>query len=325
LVAQEGGRLTIGGGFDLAEGSINLVAQNAGSLLEMPALRKLSPDSLSIGVTDGARATFPMLTDYSGANTRHSYTSWTVQGAGSLLEMPALIGFLTPQFPVSMGITAQAGAKINLGGLTAIPSGSLQILADGNGSVVDLHSAGRFDMFGGSGSIQAANSGAITLAPIFLASNAGLQNVASWGEPAVTGYAYQSDLLCATPGLAVTVETRPQGNAAEPWRFLARIPIQTNQIFLRSYFQVDPSLEFRVRELVADPPEINLERTADGKARATVFGLPGSSYRLDSSPGIFPAAVWTSFQKVVTLTHPFEQIEFDFPAGESGFFRAARQ
>ena len=69
------------------------------------------------------------------------------------------------------------------------------------------------------------------------------------------------------------------------------------------------NLVLRVRVFVADPPEVDIRRTAPGFAEAVLFGVPGHTYRLETTTALGIGG-WQN-GPTVTLTHSF----FIFPTG----------
>jgi hypothetical protein len=322
--ARLGGKASLGGSFDILTGGLSFYAQGAGSVVEAPALRRLGPSSFGIGAEEGGRVSLPGLVEYSAINSRLDSVYLTAAGNGSVIDMPAVSSFVAPQPPQGIHLSANGGGQINLGTVPAINSGIVYITADGTGSRVDLHSLGRFDELDGYGNLQALNGGSIALAAILASRGVEMTTLAAWGAPAVSASASPSLIVSATPGLSFVVETRPVGGTDKDWQRRARIPVVANQNVLGPIPGDPAQVEFRVRELVANPPELELGTALDGSTRLTVFGLPGATYRLDVSPDVFPKAVWTPDQQV-TLTHSFLQLDFTPAAPAMQFYRAVRQ
>ena len=151
--------------------SSSLVVRNGGQLTA-PNLGQAS--GLSLQVYDGTTLSLPALTTYAHGG---AYTSryFTAEGSGSVLNLPALTGITGgSQNSADLFIQAKSGGHVNLSGVTqmTLPAGggqmgrSIQVLADGAGSQVDLSAMQQVlyqHNYQGSSQIKTTNQGAVTL------------------------------------------------------------------------------------------------------------------------------------------------------------------
>ncbi len=109
-----------------------------GRTLTFPALTNLTAGSIS--VRGGSAVVLPGLREHQHG-THCDADTWEVTGPGSTLELPALTrlvgascGFLT--------LSATGGGQLRLNQLTTVPDGTLNFLADGQESRIELASLG---------------------------------------------------------------------------------------------------------------------------------------------------------------------------------------
>ena len=144
--ALAGGRVSIGGAFEVKGGVLGLAAIGPSSLLEAPGLTRLAPSQLGLDAEGGGRISLPALNQFSAANARSGGISWTASGAGSRIDMPALVSFSGTYNPAYTYLTASAGGLINLSAVVALAGANLNLLADGAGSTLNLGSAANLNL-----------------------------------------------------------------------------------------------------------------------------------------------------------------------------------
>lgn len=308
IQALAGGHLLFGGAVQIPAGVIRFSADGDGSFLEIPGLTRLAAQFADIIADHGAHILMAGLREYSGENNRRNSPWLSATAPGSLLELPALVSIIPPRAPVNMAIIADAGGQVSLSALTEINAGNINVLAQGNGSVVNMSATRRFDTLDGNGGLRAISGGTISLGSVFVARGASLEGLSAWGTPAVTNAATSTEILCGTPGLSAAVDIRPAGQPDAPWQRRARIAMIDNTYDLRRVVTLPADVEVRVSQLLADPPELAMQPGGNGMVRLTIFGQPSSSYRVDTASAVTPA-VWKPSTRIVPLTHSFEQID----------------
>ena len=134
--------------------------------LELPSLT--NGDGSNFQVTSGTFS-LPALTSYAAGNVGGPVT-FQAQGAGSVLAIPNLARLTGNTYynsfwgdRYSLWINALSRGRVDLGGLTDIPSGGTQFVADGADSVIDVSALTSFINTNASG-IEVQNEGTV-LAP----------------------------------------------------------------------------------------------------------------------------------------------------------------
>jgi hypothetical protein len=117
------------------------------------------------------------------------------------------------------------------------------------------------------------------------------------------------------------VEVRDTRAPDSPWRLFRRVA-QTND--LQAIAGPPKAWQaFRVWEFVADPAILDLGLVGPHAPQLTLFGAPGSTWRVESAPGLVPPVGWTPGASV-TLTNPF-RIFPSMSASEARRFYRAKQ
>ncbi len=115
---------------------------------------------------NGGIISLPFATSYAAGTQNFADRTFRAQGPGSLLDLSTLTS-LTGGGGIfaELFIEALGGGQVNLSGVSTIPSGNVQVLADGAGSTVDLSALASFTDTNpnGTSSLEARNGGAITL------------------------------------------------------------------------------------------------------------------------------------------------------------------
>lgn len=174
LTAREGGEISL----PLFTGATNVVVSiQTGGVLpahQMTLLRGLQVTAMhvdfpaltwigsgEVAVTGGGRAGIPHLTihqDVSGC----AAVVWSATGNGSVLDLPALTNF-SGTVCGFFNFRATAGGSINLDQLPAITEGSVEFLADGLGSLIDLRNLKESVATARNVEFEARNQGTILL------------------------------------------------------------------------------------------------------------------------------------------------------------------
>jgi hypothetical protein len=190
------------------------------------------------------------------------------------------------------------------------------ILADGVGSVVDLQSLSGFVMTG-QGSLVAQNYGTILLSNgPFLLANVSINIPGNVIPPSPTltlyGQAWHS----------YWVDKRDTSSPDSVWIFAARVPL-TNafQVFAPA---PPPHTAFRVKEFVADPSILDLNREGGGQVQLVLYGAPPKTFVLLSSASLGDTANWQPGASV-TLTNPFRIFPPMLATNTTFFLRAKEQ
>ena len=281
-------------------------------------------DGISLYANGGAVLALPGATSYVRGACTHGY--WQASGIGSRIVLAGLTSVVSPPNcgAYYVNVTAQSGGRVELPAAQAISGGYVAILADGIGSVVDLHSLSGF-LMSGQGSLTAQNGGVILLNnQAWLLANVSI-NIPP-GNPVLP------PTLIAAPTLTLYgqawhsywVEKLDTSNPASGWQFVARVPL-TNAF---QAFAAAPPLNtaYRVWEFVADPPILDGFRAPGQQYSLILYGATNKSYQLQSTSDLTPPSTWTA-GTVVSMTNAFRFLP-PAPIGPSGprqFFRAKEQ
>jgi len=128
-----------------------------GMTATFPGLTNL--DRGSIEAVNGAMVTLPALTGYARGDC--TLAAWLVSGP-SVVDLPALARIDTGVC-AAFDITALNGGMLLMGSVTNIAGGNVDILADGAGSLIDLHSLSGFVNTVDQSRLIATNGGTILL------------------------------------------------------------------------------------------------------------------------------------------------------------------
>jgi hypothetical protein len=120
-------------------------------------------DGANLYATGGAVLALPSLTSYAGSSDA---TTLQASGANSLLDLSHLTTLRGGSGYGAVSVTAAAGGRVDLRGLTANPGGRTVVLADGANSVVDLSNLPHLVSDAAyNSSLQASNGGTVNLTP----------------------------------------------------------------------------------------------------------------------------------------------------------------
>ena len=114
-----------------------------GRIVNLPNMTMI--DRASFVVRGGAQLSLPNATQYDGLN-EVGQALWRAEGAGSLLDLSALTTLIGVRFgPSELEIEALAGGQVNLSQIATIVQGSVEVLAEGPNSLVNLSALTRLD------------------------------------------------------------------------------------------------------------------------------------------------------------------------------------
>lgn len=119
-------------------------------------------DASSLQVSGGGKLIFSSVTSYVGSAAAGTL-NWKVDGKGSLLSIPQLETLIGNSFTnSSVIITAKDGGALVLNKVRVIPSGHVQVTAEGTNSIIDLSSLDTFLRDGwGDSLLKVVNGGQI--------------------------------------------------------------------------------------------------------------------------------------------------------------------
>ncbi|MGA2866769.1 MAG: hypothetical protein ABSF95_20030, partial [Verrucomicrobiota bacterium] len=251
------------------------------------------------------------------------YTDILADGTDSVVDVGGLLQWTGTR---NLNLTARNSGFIDAHTLPSFFSGYVQVLADGAGSVVDLRSLSSFITLSGPSSLTAQNGGTILLYPnAFLLANVAV-NISSGGSGALPPLLAANGTLTlyGTPWRSYWVERLDTcaGNGA--WQFFARVPL-TNSLQV-----IAPSPQacetFRVRELVADPPIVDIYLAGADSAWLVLYGSTNRSFQVETTESLpAPPAAWAPWSSTGVMTNTF-RIFPSFPAADAKrFFRGKQE
>lgn len=306
------------------------VALKSGGILPVAQMQRLGGITVS-----GMNVPFPALTNLdtgflivsnagmiSVPNVR-TYTSgsfcgsipWTITGSGSVADLPNLQRLTGNACDVQQ-LRALAGGDLLLGGVTNIPAGNVGVIADGAGSLVDLHSLSSLLSPDGLSSLTATNNGMILLGDQpFLLSGVAIR------APGVLLTNRNELVLAGDAWRSYWVESRNTSSPTNPWTLYSRVPL-TND-FQAIGPRAAANVEVRVWEFVADPYLLDLNRV--GPALQLVLYAPTNrTLAVQAASNLPPLINWQTFA-TATMTNTFRIFPAAAPAAPQSYFRAQTQ
>jgi hypothetical protein len=263
------------------------------------------------------------LTNVFRVNNGNQNVTWQATGSGSLVDLSALTSITVGYYRVIYG-QALSGGKVDLRRLTSLSTGSVQLLADGTGSVIDLTALSGFVSTGNSpSSLTARNGGTFLLNnQAFLLANVAI-NIPP-GNPVLPATLIASPTLTlyGRPWHSYWVESRDTRSGSNPWEFEARIPLTT--AFQPVLPAAAANTEYRVWDFIADPPLLDLFPAAGHQTLCVIYDAPGKTNQLLTATSVAPVTVWQPGATTV-MTNAF-RILAPTPASDPvRFFRATRR
>lgn len=292
--ALGGGRVVMSNLVNVTRGWVAVVADGAGSVVDLTGLASFGGDNewqlSSLEARNGGMITIPRC----GVFDRVS-------------------------------ISANAAGFVNMGLVRGISGGTCKLLADGGGSVIDLSSLSSFATPLGASELKAINGGTILLPnSVFLLVNVAVQIAGHPVLPPVVS-AGASVSLYGRAWHGYWVEWRDTRVADSPWQFYSRVA-QTNA--LQVVGGPPQSWQaFRVWEFMADPPILDLRRAGAGQAYPILFGATNKAYGVETAASLDSESItWSPWgESTGTMTNTFRILPA-FPATEpKQFFRAKQE
>jgi len=204
----------------------------------------------------------------------------------------------------------------------SISGGSCSVVADGNGSIIDLSSLSAFATPLGVSELKAINGGTILLpGNVLLLVNVAVQIAGHPVLPPVVS-AGASVSLYGRAWHSYWVEVQDTRVPQSVWQLLTRVA-QTND--LQVIGGPPKSWQaFRVWEFMADPPLLDLHRAGVGLAYPILFGTTNKAYSLETAVSLdgLPASwsLWGS--GTGTMTNTFRILPALPTTEPTQFFRA---
>jgi hypothetical protein len=252
-----------------------------------------------------------------------------VSGAGAELHLPDLTDVILGS-KNGLWLQAQEGGLVSLPNLRTVSGGMLQVASGGLGSVVNLSNltavttapnpitpafpGSRFGPHNG-GVILLNNTGMLLSGVTFSLSSNPNDLLPS------TGYSGTNLLLYARPWSAYLVESRDASDINNPWQLYARVAV-TNAVQFIAPSSTN-GVAFRVVELFAEPPALNIAETSGGEVQLTLFGTPGQSYRLETKSDLGGLESWQE-GPTISLTNAFHILPAAASARSPLFHRARK-
>lgn len=298
-----GGSITVANGGSLAASSLSQIGGvnlnvNSGSTLTLPGLQSFTNSSFGL--------------------------SWSVSGAGSLLDLPELTN-LSGSGGNSISAYASNGGELRMRKLESVHDGYVSLISSGAGSVVDARNLSSFIMKSGQGQIVVQGG-----ASVLFDEDALLAANVSFSIP--SGHPWMPASLSASPNLTLygrawksyLVQQYDSMSTTASWIPARRVAL-TNTIQVLSSEPLS-NTQLRVVELNADPPALDLSLASPLKAQIVLFGLTNQAYYLEENGSLKNSAnVWTrQDQGTGLMTNTFRI----FPAFEipdvRKFYRAVK-
>jgi hypothetical protein len=275
-------------------------------------------DGGSITVNGGVVVTLPALENYSTANNG---STWQAVNSGSVLSLPALTNLLG-SYCCPFNIEGLSGGQLLLSNLANIQDGTVSVLSDGIGSVINLSQLSRFVISTGQGQITAQNSGTILFNDqAFLLANVAINIPA--GNPILppTLIASSALTLCGTAWDSYRVEER---NTLVPGSAATVLLVPLTNTFQAIALAPPRNTAFLITEFVANPPILQMGLTADGQVQLVLFGLTNATYNVQSTTNLHFPIPWTPAGQAV-MTNSFRIFPETPPAAVVQFYRAEQQ
>jgi hypothetical protein len=276
-------------------------------------------DDTTVNALNGGIA---RLTNVVRATHGNQSPTWKADGAGSLIDLSRLMDLSVAYYEV-LYVQAYSSGKVDLHGLDSLSTGSVQVLADGAGSVIDLTGLTGFISVGsGASSLKAQNSGVILLGTqAFLLANVSI-NIAA-GNPVLppTLVASHTLTLYGRPWHSYWIEKRDTLSDLNPWVFAARVPLTTA---FKAFAPAPPlNTELRVWDFVADPPILDPFPAAGHQTLMILYDTPGKTNQLLTATSVNAGATWQP-STVTTMTNAFKIVGPSAAPDPVRFFRAKR-
>ena len=233
------------------------------------------------------------------------------QGSDAIIDVSGVTNIVgssgTPLYVYSYD-----GGLVDLRGVNGISGVTFTVLSQGIGSVVNLSGLTGLTPRQAGSSLTTLTGGIIILNDTaLLISNIRLDFESSPNSIIPTFANPGSDLvLYAHVWKAYLIEARDARDPNSPWTLYRRVAM-TNAIQTVGSLP-PPDLSFRVTELIADTPALDIQKLSGQQTRVILFGVTGQNYRLETRQTLNPATPWQSVT-TVTLTNSFRI----FPASPS--------
>jgi hypothetical protein len=247
---------------------------------------------------------------------------WRATGAGSLIDLSGAIDVSVGYYKV-LYVEAQSGGAVDLHRLPSLSTSSVQVLADGTSSVVDLTSLSGFISVGYSASsLTAQNNGVILLGTqAFLLANVGI-NIPP-GNPILPATLSASPTLTlyGRPWHSYWIEKRDTRSNLNPWTFATRVPLTT--AFQAVAPAPPPNTEFRIWDFTADPPILDLFPATGHQTLMIIYDTPGKTNQLLTATNVKPGTTWQP-GATASMTNAFRIMVPTVASDPVRFFRAKR-
>ena len=249
------------------------------------------------------RAEFPGLTQLNATN----YSVVFSADSGGVVDLSHVTNAVAKAY--SLALSASYGGRIDIPNLETIVAGQVDVRADGTDAVVDLSGLTGFFSDNNSSSLRITSSGVILQnSDAMLLAGVAIDFQGNPGGVVPPFLApSQSLVLYGQPWRSYRIESRSPSVADSPWSLYRRVPL-TGPLQMVSA-RPPKDLVLRVRVFVADPPEVDVRHTVPGFAEAVLFGVPGRTYRLETTTALGTGG-W-QHGPTVTLTNSFSI----FPTG----------
>jgi hypothetical protein len=269
-----------------------------------------------VEVRSGARLSLSGITNLRITN---GSVQFIARDSGTVLDLSAVTNISVAPGG-GLYVTALNGGRIDLINVARFSEGLVSIAANDPGSTVDLSGLRYLVCPNPNSTLQTLAGGNILFGtePCVMA-NARVDLGVNGQMPASFAMPSSCVALHARPWRSYLVEYRPVGATNASWQFYQRVPMTT---WVQVVGVMPPgNCEFRAMEFVADPPVFDMAVLTNRTVQLILFGAPGKSYRLQTSPQIMPPATWQP-GPAVTMTNSFRLIPWQSGPESALFFRA---
>ncbi len=314
LQAMAGGTMLLTNLTTLPDGTLNFVADGAGSAIDLGALETCAATDLLVSFTarHGGSVSVPQLKGGPKVNV-------TIESGGLLpaAQLEQLSGFAVDGMALdfsaltnlvasgcgTLQIEALAAGTVILSNLTSITAGNLSLRSSDTDSVIDLSTLGGFLNSRNQSRLITTNGGTILLSdqPFVLS---GVQVDVAPGTPGIApaNLAATNLILHGRPWHSYQIDKRGRVSAADPWTFFRRVPLTNDFQMVGRPLAED--VEFRVGEFVADPFALELTNLR-GTGIGMVFYAPTNTFfEVQGTTNLSPPISWTMFYSG-TMTNTF--------------------
>ena len=276
-------------------------------------------DGSSLYVYNGGTLTLPVLQSVTKPAGCYD-ADWQLNQAGSRIIAPALTSIVSGNCG-TFYFRAFTGSQLILSNLTSISDGSVTVLSDGTGTVVDLTKLNSFIAPNGqSSSLTAQNSGVILLgAQAFLLANVNV-NIPPGNPFLPPSFISGPNLtLYGTPWHSYLIENRTTLVPNADWQFFLHVPL-TN-VFQQVSGSPAANAAYRVSEFIPNPGQFDFFRPTTNLPMIVFYSPTNQTYQILTTTNLANSAAWTT-SSAVTMSNTFRILSPVSSVERERYFRA---